>query len=160
VKFQSNGQEVDEQVDNQFPVNAGGNTVFAAIPADKALWVAILEKAWCYFRPSSTAPGSYDGIQSGFPSESLKAFGSTDAAEVNSGGFNTAPQLLSAISAKLQAGDLADVGTQQPQNWPASDPPLPSGLFTGHAYSVVSVDVAQQQDRAAQSLGDQHRRRD
>jgi len=104
--------------------------------------VAILEKAWCYFRPSSTAPGSYDGIQSGFPSESLKAFGSTDAAEVNSGGFNTAPQLLSAISAKLQAGDLADVGTQQPQNWPASDPPLPSGLFTGHAYSVVSVDVA------------------
>jgi hypothetical protein len=142
VKFENNGQEVDEQVDDQFPVNAAGNTVFAGIPADKDIWVAVLEKAWCYFRPDSTDPGSYDGIQSGRPSESMLAFGSTNAQDYASSTYTTASQLLTAISTPLQAGDIVDVGTQSPENWPASDPPLASGLFTGHAYSVVSVDVA------------------
>ena len=145
VKFENNGQEVDEQVNDMLPVNASGHTVFAGIASDNAIWPAIMEKAFCYFRLSSKAPGSYDGIQIGFPSESLKAFGSTDATDIASNTFNTAPQLLNAISSKLQAGDLVDVGTQQPQNWPASDPPLPSGLFTGHAYSVVLEDVANNQ---------------
>jgi hypothetical protein len=142
VKFQNNGQEMDEQVDDMLPVNGSGQTVFAGIASDKAIWPAILEKAWCDFRPNSTAPGSYDGIQAGFPSESLKAFGSTDAVEDQSNTYNTAPQLLTAISSELRAGDLVDADTIQPQNWPSSDPALPSGLFTGHAYSVVSADVA------------------
>ena len=99
----------------------------------------MLEKAWCYFRPKSTAPGSYDGIQGGLPSESLEAFGSTNATDVQSNNYNTAPQLLSAIADQLNAGELVDVCTQQPQN---GEDPLPSGMFTGHAYSVVKVDVA------------------
>jgi protocatechuate 3,4-dioxygenase beta subunit len=141
VKFQNNGTEVDEQVDDMFPVNAQGQTVFAGIDSTThALWPAILEKAWCYFRPDSTAPDSYDGIQSGRPSESLMAFGSPNAVDVPASNYNTAPSLLTAISTQLQAGDLVDVGTEDPQG--AKDP-LPSGLFVGHAYSVVTVDVAQ-----------------
>ena len=136
VKFQSNGQEVDQQVDDMFPVNANGQTVFAGIAADGALWPSILEKAWCYFRPMTTLANSYDGIQSGLPSESLKAFGSTDATDGGTTSFTTANQILSTLSGYLQAGDLADVGTLDSQNLPE---PLASGLFKGHAYSVVQV---------------------
>ncbi|QOV88562.1 C2 family cysteine protease [Humisphaera borealis] len=141
VRFMLNGQEYTQQIDAKLPVNASGNLIFARQPASGAIWVALLEKAFCFYRPSSNNPGSYDGIDLGYSSEPLKGFGSTDAGDIGPSQYRTAPQLVADIAARLQQGQTLEFGTSNPRNW-TSEQPLPSGLFTGHMYSIISADVA------------------
>ena len=130
VQFtQNNGTKVFVRVDNDLPTYkwSGGRVLaYAGLGAEGSVWVAVMEKAWAFFR---TGAGTYDSIAAGWMDESYSALGVASqnafAAPVNG------QALLNQIRNELAAGRSVTyaVGT----------PAAGSNLVGYHAYTVEGV---------------------
>jgi len=93
------------RVDGDLAVKDNGNPRYAdtrgdnkSDPADDSLWVAIMEKAWAFFRRNE---GTYESIAWGSPTEAFDILG------VNKESFNTPStrsSLIARVDAELAAG--------------------------------------------------------
>lgn len=127
VQMTRNGSNVFVRVDEQLPTFNDGSLAYAKQGANGSLWVALMEKAWCFVRSSA---GSYASIDSGWMDETFTALGTTPASSYSA---SNGPALLTAIKKLLDAGKAVTYATNV----------APSGapLLDGHAYEVDAVNV-------------------
>jgi hypothetical protein len=128
VRFERNGQDVFETVDAQLPADANGNLIYAKLGDGGASWVAIMEKAWTYFRHPERA-ASYDEIAFGWSEEVFPAVGADNVAAVSQQQLYTGGDLTQQISDLQAQGRVVTLATQQSA----------TTLVASHMYSVVGV---------------------
>lgn len=74
VDFRPNGVDTYVRVDANLPTDSAGNPLYASLGRQNSLWVALLEKAWTYQRPTgglwwAQNVGNYGNIEGGGPGE-------------------------------------------------------------------------------------------
>ena len=137
VQFRRGSARYYVRVDADLPVypdsgapgggrGAGGVPVYAALGAQDALWVALLEKAHAVVR---TPSGSYAGLEAGWMREGYALLGSKS----KSFWTNSADLLMRTIQVLVGANRSVTFGTDQA----AAGTPL----LSNHAYTVVGVDT-------------------
>jgi hypothetical protein len=130
VRFFRDRRPVYLRVDGDLPTNGSGALVYAGLGANGALWGAIAEKAWAYFRQND---GNYQSAAGGWPDEVYSAFGTTSTSHGRNifGNWEGGPDaLINYILNEWIAGKSVTVCT------PSSTP----GLLVGdHAYGVESL---------------------
>jgi hypothetical protein len=126
ARFYRDGVETYVRVDNDFATNPGGTLRYAGFGRQNSLWVAVLEKAWAFFRRNE---GTYASTAFGWMSEAFTALGtsSTDLWSASTG-----KALLTHIQAQLTDGKAVTFATI---------PTIPVGcpVIGNHAYMVVGV---------------------
>ena len=127
VYFHNGATKVDEHVDGSLPVTSSGALEYAQLGQGGCTWVAIMEKALCYFR-NATHGAAYSNTASGWGSESLADLGASNIQEKLGGIFN-ATQLINTISTALAAGKAVDLGCGSG----------PGPLVHSHEYSVINT---------------------
>ena len=143
VRFcDGSGNERYVRVDGDLPANAGadGNVNFAyARPGldTNAIWVPIMEKAWCFVRDMANATNpvintSYHNVDSGYMDEVPTAMAADEISVVFAGRNNFANgyDMLEYIQQELAAGKLVTFGTQSKAY---------GGFVESHAYTVLGV---------------------
>jgi hypothetical protein len=130
VKFERNGQDVIENVDASFAVDSTGKPVFAGLGTGGSIWVAVMEKAFCFFRHPDQ-PASYSQIDFGSGAEVFADFGGSNLASLFAYQFKTGSQLVTEINNELAAGDVIDFASSQQA----------TALVPSHVYSVVQVNA-------------------
>lgn len=128
VKFERNGQDVFENVDASFAVDANGAPIFANLGTGGSIWVAVMEKAFCFFRHPDQ-PASYSQIDFGSGAEVFADLGGNNIGSLSAYQFRTGNQLVNEISNELAAGKVIDYATTQ----------QPPDLVASHIYAVVQV---------------------
>lgn len=126
VQFAKGGNSVFVRVDNELAVwNGTAANAYAALGKEGSMWVAVMEKAYAFFR---TGAGTYASLDSGWMSEGYSALGVASTSTWQASG---ATVLLNLIKNDLAMGRSVTfaVGT------PASG----SNLAAYHAYSVEAV---------------------
>jgi hypothetical protein len=124
VAFHSNGQTVDEVVDDKLAVASNGQLVYSQLGQGGCMWVAIMEKAFCAFYGNN----SYNSISGGWMDSVFAALGTTPT-DITSAASGAA--LLASIQSELNAGEAVTIGINQPQDGAA--------LIGDHAYTVDSI---------------------
>jgi hypothetical protein len=82
VQFTNDGIPVDEQVDGLMPADANGNLIYAQLPADGAIWVPVMEKAFAFFRSAQWhVAADYANVSWGGASEVLNDLGASDVTD-------------------------------------------------------------------------------
>ncbi len=125
VQFSRGSSNVFVRVDADLPTWANGQLAYADFGAQNSTWVAVMEKAYAYFRTSKL---SYAAISAGWMDESYAALGSRSDTTVSAA---TGQSLLDLIQNELSAGKSVTFATTTPVSGAA--------LVGGHAYTVVSV---------------------
>jgi hypothetical protein len=128
VDFKPNGAKGPDdfiRVNADLPVNSAGNPLYAKLGPQNSLWPALLEKAWCFERPTATGwwnqnVGTYGMINGGGPNE-LYSKMSLPWVSLNSS------NLWNEVVADVSAGMMVTLQT------PASVSP---GLVASHCYVV------------------------
>ncbi|HEY8748531.1 MAG TPA: C2 family cysteine protease [Tepidisphaeraceae bacterium] len=128
VKFERNGQDVFENVDASFAVDTAGKPVFAGLGTGGSIWVAVMEKAFCFFRHPDQ-PASYSQIDFGSGAEVFADLGGSNLGSLFAYQFRTGSQLVSEINNELAAGAVIDYASSQQA----------VELVPSHVYSVVQV---------------------
>jgi len=105
-----------------------GNS-FARPSSDGAIVGLVCEKAYAYYR---TGANTYASLNSGWTGSVMTDFGCINTSFVTSGNSNT---LLATMAAPLSQGRPVAIIT-------VPTPPSGSPFIGGHAYSIISVDVA------------------
>ncbi len=125
VQFSRGDQKVFVRVDASLPAWSWGNPAYAGLGKENSLWVALMEKAYAFFR---TGSASYESLSGGWMDEVYAAFGKTpsDTLQANSGAA-----LLGLIGQQLAQGLSATFAVG---NVPAAAP-----LIASHAYMVDAV---------------------
>ena len=126
VQFTKGGNSVFVRVDHDLPT--AGNTLdtaYAALGKQGSMWVAVMEKAYAFFR---TGAGTYGSLESGWMSEGYSALGVSSHSTYQASG---ATALLNLIKNDLAMGKSVTyaVGT----------PAAGSNLCGYHAYAVDAV---------------------
>ncbi|HEX4123162.1 MAG TPA: C2 family cysteine protease [Tepidisphaeraceae bacterium] len=129
VTFHRNGQTVNEIVDDELPVTSTGNLAYAQLGQDSSMWVAIMEKAYCAFRPG--ANDSYTGIAAGWMDDAFEALGALPS---DVAGAPSAGALLAEIQSDLTAGQAVTIGIAQAEDG--------APLVGNHVYTVDSVNTS------------------
>jgi len=124
----------DIKVTPDFPVDAGGNQVFAG-PGDtdgskKELWPALMEKAYAQWKG-----GSYHGIEGGNPGDAMSALTGKDSSEKSAKDVT-----IDELDQALNSGKAVVAGT--PENGGKKEMFENKTLYTDHAYMVTGVDKA------------------
>ncbi len=127
VYFHKGTAIVDEHVDGWLPVNSSGTPVNAKLGQGGGTWVAIMEKAFCYFRNSAIAP-SYANINFGWATEALPDLGATNVQNLLPS-ITTAGELWSDVLAAISKHEAVQFGTGSNAG----------PLVSGHEYSVLYV---------------------
>ena len=125
VRFYRNNQEVYLRVDADLPIYSGNSLSYAKLTPDGEIWVALAEKAYCYFRYGEN---SYASIAGGWMSTVYQEVTGKTATTLWTG--NSAASVASSIAAALAAGHAVTAGSY--------DSP-PSPIFGGHAYEVKAI---------------------
>jgi hypothetical protein len=122
------------RVDNDLPVYSGSKALaYAQLGAQNSMWVAVMEKAWAYYRTSAK---TYASIEGGWSIEVNRALGSTSAGERDIQSYANATNLLNDLANRLsthQAVTMGFLGLKAGTN-PSSIP-----LVMMHMYTVMSV---------------------
>jgi hypothetical protein len=128
VQYIKSGKSYFYRIDGDLPSSSNGSLVAAQFGQEHSLWVALMEKAWAFFRKGL---GTYASIDSGWMSEVCSALGRSSAfTAVNL--TDNGVTLLSQIKDQVDAGKSVTVGT-----W--SSQPGGSIMVGSHAYTVMSV---------------------
>lgn len=127
VQFRRGSARMFVRVDADLPVRPESEMpAYAALGAQDAMWVAVIQKAHAVVR---TARGSYTGLDGGWMRESYSLFG----AKSQTFWTSNADALMRTIQLLLNAGRSVTYATVEP---PAGAP-----LLSSHAYTVVGVEV-------------------
>lgn len=118
------------RVDNDVAVYTSSptNATYAQLGADDAMWVAIAEKAYTYFRKSV---GTYNSISSGWMGEVFTALGETNQVSLWKNQITSGDDYLNWVQQQLDAGYTVTMGV--------INPPGNVNLISGHAYQVVGI---------------------
>ncbi len=127
VKFVRNGAELYFRVDGQLPTWGNGALAYAKTGTQNSVWVAIMEKAFAFFR---TGAGTYASIEAGWMSEVYSALGK---ASTNVFSASTPASLLSVIKTALDQGKSVTYGAYAPTDG--------APLIGNHAYMVDRVNA-------------------
>lgn len=119
----SSGVKQYLRIDGKLPTTSWGGLAYAGTGAQSSTWVALMEKAWTYFR---SGVGSYNSIDAGYMGEAYNALGLANHS-IYSAANPTA--LLQTLAAELAAGHSVTYAT-------ANDM---ANLIGGHAYTVDHV---------------------
>lgn len=124
VEFFRNGRPVYVREDGYLPVDSNNYVVYGDLGEANSVWVALMEKAYAYFRAGDSNYASLDG---GLPAEVYNAldFAYTDSLPA------TESQFIAALLSDEQAGRAAVFCT--------TDAPATSQLVPDHAYMVNFV---------------------
>ncbi|WP_428937473.1 C2 family cysteine protease [Fontivita pretiosa] len=126
VRYYFDDQPMYVRIDGDLPTGMkSGSLVYAQFGADNSTWVALMEKAYAFYRNWG---GSYAGLSSGWMSEGYWALGRQSYST-----FQTDPRsinLLETIKADLDAGKSVTYAAGDPGNAP---------LIGYHAYAVEDV---------------------
>jgi hypothetical protein len=128
VRFYRNNQEVYLRLDADLPIYSGTSLSYAKITPDNEIWVALAEKAYCYFRYGQN---SYDSISGGWMSTVYQEVTGKSASTLWTG--DSAASLALSIANALAAGHAVTAGSY-------SSPPSP--IIGGHAYEVKAIQGA------------------
>ena len=129
------------RVNADLPVNSSGQTVYASLGAQNSLWVALMEKAWCFQRPvgGPSTPwyqahvGHYSMIDGGGPNELFSQLG------IPGTGLNPGPNFWNQVVTDVNAGMEVVIGTTGATINDGSK------LVSAHDYWVVAYDSVHQQ---------------
>jgi len=124
VQFASDGATAYVRVDADLPVSSAG-LVFAKLGRQGSLWVAIVEKAYAFFRSGA---GSYASLDNGFMADVYDHLGLRNNSVF---GASSAPSLLQRLQSDLSSGRAVTLGTRGD----CGDVPV----MGAHAYMVDSV---------------------
>jgi hypothetical protein len=119
---------IDENVDGYLPVTSNGSLEYAKLGQDNDTWVAIMEKAFTYFRNAAQA-ASYTAINFGWPSEALADLGAVGIQNYNLSGMSGGSDLYNQVSNDLDSGLGVELATNS-----SAGP-----LVSSHAYAVMST---------------------
>lgn len=128
VQFVYQGVTDFVRVDADLPVSTATSTSprFAKLGAGGGLWVAIMEKAWAYWRKGENTYASLNGGSMGKPMVTMGAISATPRAAGTS-----ASELLTYIDTQLKAGHAVTIGTLDKTDG--------TPLVGKHAYMVERV---------------------
>jgi hypothetical protein len=126
VRFYRNNQEVYVRLDADLPIYSGTSLSYAKLTPDNEIWVALAEKAYCYFRYGEN---SYESISGGWMSTVYQEVTNKTSTTVWTGG--SAASLASSMATSLAAGHPITAGSY-------ASPPSP--IVGGHAYQVKAVE--------------------
>ncbi|HWE95449.1 MAG TPA: C2 family cysteine protease [Tepidisphaeraceae bacterium] len=124
VEFFRNGVPVYVREDGNLPVDSTGTAVYGDLGPNNCTWVALMEKAYAYFR---TGVADYGAIESGRPAE---VYGALDFAYTDSTPL-TPTSFVQTVLADQQTGRAAVFDT--------NSLPTDSQLIENHAYMVSMV---------------------
>ena len=127
VHFARGGNDVYVRVDADLPTWSSGAMAYAGQGAQGSLWVAIMEKAYAFFRRNL---GTYASLEGGWMNEVYSALGATSSTIAKA---DDGPALLQQIKDLLDLNRSVTFGVL---NAPAGSP-----LISYHAYMVDSVGV-------------------
>ncbi len=140
VRFIRDAQEVYVRVDADLPTWTDPTTpLYAALGAQRSMWVAVMEKAYTFFRKGE---GTYNSIHAGWMTEGFEVLGLTPR-QLDAGVVKAA-DVLARIRDELAAGAAV--------TWATSTVPNGIPLIDGHAYAVVSVELDVNGNRMALRL--------
>ena len=126
VQFVKGGSKVFVRVDADLATWNGGNTpVYAGFGKQGSMWVAIMEKAYAYFRTTTL---SYASLDSGWMSETSSALGVSSRSRYSA---TSAQTLLDQIAADLGDGKAVTYATTTVNGG--------APLVGYHAYTVDAV---------------------
>ncbi len=122
------------RVDAKLPTDVTGQPAYAGLGHDNATWVALIEKAFCFFRTSDgTAPaGSYANISSGYLDEAFEDLGANHIQSQTADQLPNAQSLTTWIQSKQTTGQTVLLATLPQTSSPT--------LLPSHAYTVDHVD--------------------
>ena len=113
VHFERDGGHYYVRVDADLPVDAAGRPFYAGLGRQESIWVAIVEKAWAFFRRGT---GTYASTDWGKISEPFQAFGLDSVNRTFSGSvFNAKGGILEAIDSLLDDGYSVVYSTRDEQ---------------------------------------------
>ena len=132
VRFKGFWGDTFVRVDHELPVSSGTNPRYAGLGAGNSMWVAIMEKAFAFYRHND---GRYDALDSGNPSEAFGLLGaSSDHYFRNPVWLQSESDLLTHIASKLAEDKPVTVCTLDE---------TPAGTLIGnHCYMVESVSIS------------------
>jgi hypothetical protein len=128
VQFeQYDGTKTFVRVDNDLPAFSWNHNepAYAELGNGGSMWVAVIEKAFTYFR---TGAGSYDSISAGYMSEAFTALGTSDSSTWVAANAN---DLVSQIQSQLAAGEAVTAA--------CFTNPSGCNMVTSHAYTVDHI---------------------
>jgi len=127
VRFYRYGQEVYLRVDGYLPVTSGRQLAYAKTGQGGATWVAIMEKAYAFFR---SAGNSYASISGGWMANActdLTGLGTTSLAAAGS-----ASSVYAFLQTQLADGKAVTAASTSTCQGP---------IVASHAYSILSVQM-------------------
>ena len=130
VNFTRDGKNVYVRVDGDLPVTASGALQNAGLGRSGSIWVAVIEKAWAFFRRGE---GSYGSIDLGRATEVFEALGVEDIHFTSDpDSFRSSGGMLNAIDGFLKKGAAVSY-------WTLRDVPSGSQLWGAHVMTALRV---------------------
>ena len=119
---------VDEHVNGMLPMRMFGQLEYARLGKHNCTWVAIMEKAFTYFRNQSIAP-AYGTISGGWADEAMNDLGGSTTEQMSA--ISDASDLFSQVATLIASNQAVEFGTND-----SAGP-----LVNEHEYSVVATRV-------------------
>jgi hypothetical protein len=127
VRFYRSGKEVYLRMDGDLPTYSGGSLVYARLSAQGETWVAVVEKAYAYFRRGQN---SYDSISGGWMSGPLTEF--TNKSTTYMWTDVSATAIANYISSSLTAGHAVTAASSYSPGNP---------IVGSHAYMIKAIEI-------------------
>jgi hypothetical protein len=125
AQFTNRSRKTFVRVDGDLPTTRLGTLAYAQLGKGKSVWVAIMEKAYAFFRRGSA---DYAGLVGGFMGEVFEDLGMKTTSIFSA---KNGQELLSELNAELQSGNAVTFGTNE--NTKAAP------IISGHAYEVDQI---------------------
>lgn len=126
VRYFKSGAENYVRVDGDLPSYSWGTPAYANVGSNSSIWVAIMEKAFCYFRKGLN---SYASISSGMMSEVYGNLGATVTA-TTPGAAGNATSYVANLKGLLDSGKSVTAACYSSGG---------ANMVTSHAYTVDRV---------------------
>jgi hypothetical protein len=126
VQFRRNGASRFVRVDADLPVNVFNEPHYSNTNSMKGLWVALMEKAWAFFR---TGFGSYASTNLGHTTETFTAMGVLSSHYSH---YTNGTDLAKAVEYRMSCGDAVTLDTKATLS---GEPEI----VTNHSYTVDRV---------------------
>ncbi|MCL2700841.1 MAG: C2 family cysteine protease [Phycisphaerae bacterium] len=125
VRFYKNGKEVYVRVDGDLPVGSNGQLAYAKPGDNGAIWVAVMEKAYAFFR---TGGNSYASINGGWMADAYADITGTASTTRTTGG--SVNSVYTFLQTQLNDGKAVTAASTTASQGP---------IIGSHAYMIVSV---------------------